>query len=362
MVIGIDGNGGNVDEQVGVSVYTLELLKYFKSKSSKKLEFIVYLRENPKQIMPSESDFFKYEIVKGKTLWLQLYLPIHLISHRKPDVFFSPAHFVPRIGKFKSVVTIHDLSYFYYPNEFLKKDLYKLSRWSKYSVKKAQKVIAVSENTKKDLVKFYDVNPQKITVIYNGFEKVIKKSKKIDIKKPYMLYVGTLQPRKNIGLLISAFDEFVKKHPSFNLVITGKKGWLYEDIFDQVKKLEHKNKIQFTGYVSDEELVYLYQNAFCFVLPSLYEGFGIPVLEAMNYGCPVISSNSSSLPEVGGDACLYFNPEKENELLEQLNLLVNDKQLRQELVKKGKERVKLFSWQKSAVETLKVLKTVAHDN
>ncbi len=362
MLIGIDGNGANVDQPVGVSVYTNELLKYFKTESSKDLRFLVYLREQPKKSLPSESDFFKFAIVRGKTLWLQLYLPIYFITHQKPDIFFSPAHFVPRFGKLKSVVTIHDLSYFYYPNEFLKKDLYKLSRWTKYSVNKALEVIAVSENTKKDLIKHYSVPERKIKVIHNGFEKNIKTPRKINVKKPYIFYVGTLQPRKNISLLITAFDKFVNKHKDFNLVIAGKKGWLYEDIFKQVEKLDHKNKILFTGSVSDEELVYLYQNAFVFVMPSLYEGFGIPVLEAMNYGCPVISSNSSSLPEVGGDACLYFNPEKENELLEQLNLLVDNEQLRQDLIKKGKEQIKKFSWQKSAIRTLEVLKNVAHEN
>lgn len=311
--------------------------------------------------MPRENEYFKYIVIPAKKLWSQVFLPFYLFTHDKPDVFFVPAHYAPRFSTVKTVVTIHDLSYLYYPGEFLKQDLYKLTNWTRYSIAKATKIIAVSQNTKRDLIKNYHAPENKISVIYNGFEKDVVKSKSLSIKKPYILYVGTLQPRKNISLLISAFDKFVKKHPKYSLIIAGKKGWLYDEIFTQVKRLNHSDKIQFTGYVNDQELIYLYQNAECFVLPSLYEGFGIPILEAMSYGCPVISSNASSLPEVGGDACLYFDPQSENQLLEQLEKLLSDDQLRDNLIRSGKQRVKLFSWQKSADQTLEVLEDVFND-
>ena len=154
MVIGIDGNEANVDNHVGVSVYTSEILKYFSTIKDNDIYFEVYLRANPKIFMPKESSNFKYIVVPTKFLWSQIFLPIHLRLYSKIDVFFSPAHYCPRFLKIPLVVTIHDLAYFYFPHEFLKKDLYKLKNWSKYSVFKATRIISVSKTTKKDILKF----------------------------------------------------------------------------------------------------------------------------------------------------------------------------------------------------------------
>jgi glycosyltransferase involved in cell wall biosynthesis len=254
------------------------------------------------------------------------------------------------------VVTIHDLSYVYYPEEFLKRDLHKLTHWTKYSVEKAKKIICVSENTKKDLVKCYNVEEKKIRVIYNGFGKKAPSSKlqAPNSLKPYILYVGTLQPRKNINTLIRAFSEFEKSNPRYKLKIVGKKGWMYEDIYGLVKELKLERDVMFEGYVSETELASLYQNAFCFVLPSFYEGFGIPILEAMSYQCPVIASNTSSLPGIGGNACLYFDPKNTHQLVEKLKEIQNET-VRKGLIEKGNERIKHFSWEKCAKETLEVL-------
>lgn len=362
--IGIDGNEANVKEKVGVSVYTQNLLSFFHKKANKKLHFEVYLRNTPIQSMPSENNYFKYKIIKGKILWSQLFLPLNLLFEKRKDVFFSPAHYIPRFSRTASVVTIHDLSFHYYPDDFLKRDLFKLINWTKYSIKKAKKIIAVSQSTKRDIIKFYDVPEDKIQVIYNGFEKNITKLKvdKKIIKKvkkaPYILYVGTLQPRKNLPTLIDSFSEFVKTNPAFKLIITGKKGWLYKNIFNKISNLKLENKVIFTDFVSDATLKELYKNAFCLVLPSFYEGFGIPVLEAISHGCPVISSDKSSLTEIGGNAALYFDPKDSEQLISQLNNLKNHTDLRNTLINNGKERIKLFSWKKCAKETLALLKSV----
>jgi glycosyltransferase involved in cell wall biosynthesis len=167
--------------------------------------------------------------------------------------------------------------------------------------------------------------------------------------------VGTLQPRKNITTLINGFYHFKKTNPEFKLVIAGKKGWMYENVFKEVEELGLSNDIVFPGFLPDEDIITLYKHAFCFVMPSLYEGFGIPVLEAMSHGCPVISSYASSLPEVGGEASMYFDPTNADDLAHNLHILNSEKGLREELVKKGHERVKSFSWNKCAEETLKVI-------
>ncbi len=369
MIIGIDGNEANVKERVGVSTYTFNLLQYFKQFSQDDLKFRIYLKEKPLPDLPAAASNFDYRVVPGKFLWSQLFLPLELNLNRDFNVFFSPAHYAPRFLSSSFVVTIHDLSYFYYPQEFLKQDLYKLKNWTKYSVAKAKKVIAVSKTTKKDLIKFYNVPDEKIEVIYNGYGKNVRNqiskikniNQKLNVKKnKFLLYVGTLQPRKNLTVLIKAFAVFKKDNPDFRLIIVGKKGWLFDEIFQQVKDLGIEQEVIFTGYIPDSELAELYKNAFCYVMPSLYEGFGIPILEAMSYGCPVISSFSSSLPEVGGEACLYFDPKNEKDLWEKLKEMRENAHLRNELIKKGKERVKLFSWRTCAQETLNVIKNEAN--
>jgi glycosyltransferase involved in cell wall biosynthesis len=327
------------------------------------LRFEVFLKNKPGTNLPSETDFFKYKVVKPDFLWSQISLPLKLKLASIIDIFFSPAHYAPRFYNDKLVVTIHDLSYYYYPLDFLKRDLYKLMNWTKYSVKKAKKIIAVSESTKKDIVKFLDVPKNKIKVIYNGFEKKEANTKgqiKRLITSPYILYVGTLQPRKNLKTLIYAYSYFKKNNREFKLVIAGKKGWLYENILNEVKSLGLVNEILFMDFVNDEKLINLYKNAFCLVLPSFYEGFGIPPLEAMSYHCPVICSDTSSLPEVVGDAALLFDPKSKDELIKCFNSLKNSEDLRIKLIEKGKMRIKKFSWKKCAKETLDILINTAN--
>ena len=174
--------------------------------------------------------------------------------------------------------------------------------------------------------------------------------KKHGVNDKYVLFVGTLQPRKNIARLIEAFSKLNKS--DLNLVIVGKKGWKFEEILAAPEKFGVGNKVKFLDSVTDEDLPAFYKNAICFVLPSLYEGFGLPVLEAMQYGCPVIASNVSSLPEAGGNAALYVDPLDAGDIAKKLELMINDNDLRQKFIKRGYVQVKKFSWEKTARETL----------
>ncbi len=365
--IGIDGNEANVEKRVGVSVYALNLLKYFRKTANRETQFNIYLKNPPLNDLPEENKYFKYQYIPGKFLWSQIYLPLYLYRQKNIDVYFSPAHYLPRFCPVPQVVTIHDLAYLYFPDDFTKKDLWQLKNWTSFSIKKAKQIIAVSKTTKKDIVKNYQVEENKIRVIYNGYEKISQKLKvksqkynsKVKSKEPFILFVGTIQPRKNLEVLVDAFDKFTQTNKNFKLVIVGKKGWLYENIFEKVKTINLEKKVIFTDYVTDEELIWFYKNAFCLVLPSFYEGFGIPVLEAMNFDCPVVASYSSSLPEIGGDASLYFDPKNPDDLLDKLNSLKQNQESRKELITKGRQRIKDFSWEKCGKETLDViLKTV----
>lgn len=369
MMIGIDGNEANVEKKVGVSVYTANLLYEFYRKASSDLQFKIYLRKPPLFDLPPASDWFRYEVVPGAIAWSQLFLPLSLYTKGGLRTFFSPAHYTPRFCPVPLVVTIHDLAYEYFPQEFLAKDLYKLKNWTVHAVNQAKKIIAVSINTKKDLIKFYKLPEDKIEVVYNGYEKKLtannfKLKAKNNMDKyrlnnqEYILYVGTLQPRKNVKFLIDSFPQIKKLYPQIKLVICGKKGWLYNEILDLIDQIEFKNDIVLTGFVSDEELATLYSHAFCLAMPSLYEGFGIPILEAFNFSCPVVSSFASSLPEIGADSCLYFDPHDKNNFVDKIVELHQNKTLKAQLTAKGKKRLTEFSWRKCAEESLAVITSV----
>jgi len=259
-----------------------------------------------------------------------------------------------------------DLSYIFFPSLFKKSDLYQLENWTKYSVKRAKMILTISEASKRDIMRIYDIAQEKIVVTYPGLKKTYSLNnmelleKKYHISGDYILFVGTLQPRKNIEKLIEGFSNVVKKHPKLTLVVVGKHGWLYEDILKAPKKYGIEEKVKFISFVPDQDLASFYKQALCYVLPSLYEGFGLPVLEAMAYDCPVITSNISSLPEAGGDAALYVDPKNVDDIAEKILMLVENPSLRRELIEKGKKQIKKFSWEKCAKETLEVLTAVGN--
>ena len=360
MIIGIDGIEANVEEKVGVSVYTAQLLSYFQSIANVDTQFIVYLRSAPLENLPKETDYFRYEIVRQKGLWRDVFFPIHLHTHKKIDVLFCPAHYIPRFCPVPTIVTIHDLAYEFFPHEFKKEDLFKLKNWTRHAVRKSKGVIAVSKTTALDLQKLYDVPSQKITTIYNGYASVGRPSdetiKSFGLKSyKYFLYIGTLQPRKNIPTLIQAFALYHKTHPDIKLVIVGRKGWMYDSIFEEVKRLNIEDSVVFTGYV--KSLKMFYTNAIAYILPSLYEGFGLPVIEAMHYECPVIVSDTPALMEVSDGACLSF-PAHDTIALAQALEKISQLSVRKALIAKGTKRAKHFSWDKTAKQTLDIIKQI----
>jgi len=370
MIIGVDGNEANIQMRVGVNEYLFRLLHEFAQTAHSEQEFVVFLKNEPLSEMPAPSEYFRYIVIGPSRLWLHLGLTRYLALHPNVcDVFFAPAHYSPLICPVPLVVTIHDLAYEMFPDDFLKKDRYKLSDWTKRSVKKARAVIAVSENTKKDITQIYHTNEQKIRVVYNGFTPPKKEAsttvvtdvlKKVGVEtNGYIVALGTLQPRKNITFLIDAYQQLRKQDAQFaashKLVIIGKQGWKYKKILSS--KYTKDKTIIFTGYVSDLEKNILLRQAHSFVFPSLYEGFGIPLLEAMANRCPVLCSNTSSMSEIGVDACLYFDPTSQQSFLKQFNALKN-KKVRSKLIRKGANRTHDFSWSKCSKETLQVISKV----
>ena len=318
--------------------------------------------------MPQESKNWKYKVIKPRKLWTQIGLPLALYSQRlRPKVFFTPSHYAPRFSPVPTAISIMDVAYLRFPELFTKHDLYQLTNWTKYSVRQAKRIFTISESSKNDIINQYHISPEKVVVTYPGIKILKRKNKnenmeelkkKFNISRNYVLFVGTLQPRKNVARLIDAFAKL--RNEDLDLVLVGKKGWLYEEILEAPKKFNVADKVKFLDFVSDEDLPGLYQNALVYVLPSLYEGFGLPVLEAMKYGCPVITSNISSLPEAGGDAAVYVDPTDSNDIAKKIEEVISNESLRESMIEKGYMQIKKFDWKKTAGQTLEVLEEIAN--
>lgn len=297
-----------------------------------------------------------------KLLWPFVHLPYHCFfgNNREITQFFN--FVVPPGVRGKCVTVIHDMAYMAYPETVNKKTQNWLRLTMKGSCRRADAVVTVSEFSKREIIRYLGVSPEKITVVYNGVDlgfyrpdygedQVELAKKKYHIAGEYFLYLGTLEPRKNVERIIEAYA-LLKEEGNVQLpflVIAGGKGWLYETIFERVKELDLENQIIFTGYVAERDVPLLMNGARAFLFPSLYEGFGIPPIEAMACGTAVITSNAASLPEVVGEAAIKVDPYRIDELAVAMGQIASDDELRERLRKTGLEHVQKYTWHNAAV-------------
>lgn len=368
LTIGVDANEANVIDRVGISEYAYQILtKLYQLRKNEEFShsFIIYLKSKPLDVMPKTTSWWKYKIVKPSKFWTQVGLPVNLFLQNNADVFLTLTHYAPRFSPIPTIVSVMDLSFLHFPSTFKKDDLYQLKNWTKYSVLNSKKVITISQSSKDDIIKFYKVPESKVQVVHLGLKEINMESsskslREFGINQKFILFVGTLQPRKNIVSLIKAYAILPQAlKDSHQLVIVGKKGWLYDEILSAPAKFGVEERTLFLDYVTDQDLPNFYKSAEVFVLPSLYEGFGLPILEAMRYGCPVLTSNVSSLPEAGGEAALYFDPEDIEDISEKLAKVLQDSELRSKMKEKGLVHYKKFTWDKAAKEVLKAVESVA---
>jgi GT2 family glycosyltransferase/glycosyltransferase involved in cell wall biosynthesis len=361
----------------GIGRYVLELMKGLLS-IDKKSKYFFYQYSHYKIIKPIESQNAQYIIPKfqseGRTarIFWEQFIFAKKIKDNKIDVFHGPSFMIPFFLDCPSIITVHDLTFLHYPKGFTFPTLLYYKTFFRYSLKKASMIIADSKATKQDLMKYCGMHPNKIKVIYlgvdNQFTIIDDKKRKESVVKKYMLpeffflFTGLLSPRKNVEGVIQAYAQLMKdeKNIQHKLVIVGNKGWLYEPIFELVKKLQIEDKVIFTGYVDTEDLPVFYNLAEALLFPSFYEGFGLPILEAMACGCPVITSNISSMPEVAGEAAILINPRNICEIQEGMKTIISDKEVKTRLIKRGLEQVKGFSWENTAKETLDLYKRVSN--
>jgi glycosyltransferase involved in cell wall biosynthesis len=302
------------------------------------------------------------------TLWTQCCIP-RIASTVKMDLFWGPCHHLPLFmpNNIKMVLTVHDIVHMLFPHTMSLSGLVIERLLMRRSIRKADYVIASSVSTASGIQENYQVEPTKLSVVYPGcytFSEYLHSPIPDDEKLPrkYFLFVGTIEPRKNLRAILGAFALLDAERENVNLVVVGNIGWKTKDIMSLLKAHRYRSRIHFTGYVDDARLSFIYRNAFCLLYPSLYEGFGFPVLEAMTYGVPVITSNVSSMPEVAGDATLLVDPNDVNGLADAMNNILVNGDMRNIMIFKGYERVRKFSWKQCAEETLGIFKKVQSGN
>lgn len=389
MLIGIDASRALRPQRTGTEHYSLQVIRYLLSIAPHH-RFRLYCHQPPpgdlfwaddQQAAPA-ADRAEPElrVIPFPRLWTHVRLSAE-VMRRPPDVFFVPAHTLPLVHPRASVVTVHDLGYRYFPEAHRRADRWYLDLTTRFSAATAAHVLADSQATRQDLVRWYGLDPGRITVVYLGRDERLKPVfdpgaraavlQRLGIgdgrpDPPFVLYVGTLQPRKNLERLIEAFARILPAveaaWPGLQLVLAGRVGWLADGILRRVDALGLQSRVRFPGFVADADLPALLSAALVFAFPSLHEGFGFPVLEAQACGVPVLTSSTSSLPEVAGDGALLVDPLDVDAIAAGLQRLLLDAELRTSLAAAGQENLKRFSWQRCAQETLAVLEAVGSDH
>lgn len=365
MLIGIDASRAPVAQRTGTENYSLFLIRAL-LKLDTRNRYRLYFNTPPAPDLFPSADNVEMRCMPFPRLWTHLRLSWEMAT-RPPDVLFVPAHVLPLFHPRRSVVTVHDLGYLYYPQAHTRWAREYL-RWSTcYNARSAAHAIVDSHATQRDLLQHCRAAPERVSVVYPGCDSDVALYSAAEtaaileryrIPSPYVIYVGTLQPRKNIGGLLDAFAQVAARGGAAHLAIVGKQGWLYESLYAHVRRLGLEGRVHFTGYVPQEHLSALLQGAQAFVLPSLYEGFGLPVLEAMACGTPVICSNAGSLPEVAGDAAVLVDPQDTGQLTQALVRVLGDAEMRRDLTQRGLRQAKRFSWEQCARQTLEILEAV----
>lgn len=374
--IGFDGSRLSVSERTGTENYSAEILRHLAAIAGDD-QIVVYLNAPPdsaesarRRLVPTIPDGTRTSVrsIPLPRLWTHARLSWEL-SRRPPDVLFVPAHVVP-LRHPPTVVTIHDLGYLVEPDAHPPADRVLLDLTTRWSVRVARRVIAISEATRQALIGAYRIPDEKIRVVRHGVSprfrrvdpaEVARVSARYHLPERYVLTVGTIQPRKNLPRLVAAMDHVRAFGLPHRLVIAGKRGWLADRVAAEIAAAGPGRMPLMLGYVANDDLPALYSGADAFVLPSRYEGFGMPLLEALACGTPALVSDRGALPEVAGDAALVVPATDSRAIGVGLTRLLGDQSLRSRQIDAGIARVGAFSWDRTARETLAVLQEVVRE-
>ncbi len=368
MIIGIDASRATTGQRTGTEAYATFLIRALIPLAAERGHTLrLYFNQPPPDGLFPEWRGVEHVVIPLRRMWTHARLG-HELRSRPPDVFFTPAHVIPVGIRCPAVATIHDLGYEYFPEAHPRRQLSYL-RWStRHNARAGRRVIADSQATRDDLLKFYATAPARIAVIYPGRDPELKRVDdptaiaaalaKYGIQSPYLLYLGTLQPRKNLVRLVEAFVTS-ELYAGYSLVLAGKHGWLADPLLAAIRGRPSAvgGRILLPGYIGETEKDALLSGATALLFPSLYEGFGFPILEAQACGTPVLCSNTSSLPEVAGDGALLVDPLDTAALAAAMRRLTADASLRDALIARGYANLGRFTWDEAARQTLAVLES-----
>jgi glycosyltransferase involved in cell wall biosynthesis len=360
--IAIDASRSTVARSTGTEHYSHQLIRHliqFNEQRENPHELILYFRDEPAPELLPAAEHVTVRVIPFPRMWTHIRFAAALWTE-KHDLVFVPAHTLPFWFPGKAVVTVHDLGYKHFPAAHPASQLRYLDWSTRYSAGRAARIFADSKATASDLMQFYGVPESRIDVIYPGVEAPREGidhglRAKYNLPVQYFLFIGTLQPRKNIARIVEAYAIWRRANPesSIGLVLAGQKGWLFDPAW-----VEGVEGVTVTGYIDEADKAGLMRQAHTLVFPSLYEGFGFPVIEAMYARTPVIASQTSSLPELVGDAGLLVNPLDVNEIATALDLLTRRDDLRHNLIHKGLQQARRFSWAATAQHALRVFDAV----
>lgn len=357
MLIGIDTSRTTKPKLTGTEYYSIEIIKKL-AEIDHNNRYLLYAQLDPAERLGTLPNNFKTKIMPFPKLWSQVRLSWEMLW-KKPDVLFVPSHTVPIIHPKNTVVTLHDLGFKHFP-ELYSSDELAYHNWTmNFSAHAAREIITPSEFTRQDLIKTYDLDPDKIHVVWHGFDKDRFCPNPNIKKKNYILFIGRIEEKKNIRNMIKAYAMLRKEAKiTHQLVLAGSPGFGYDGIKAEIAKLpqEIRKDIIETGYISEKDYIHRLQEADIFLFTTNFEGFGMPIIEAFACGTPVITSNVSSMPEIAGNAALLVDPQKPYQIAAAISKLINDTNFKKSLALKGRVRSGLFSWDKAAVQTLEVIK------
>lgn len=376
MIIGIDASRANKIYKTGTEWYSYHLIQELKKITDPKDQFILYSQEKLCSDLGNLPSNWQSRILRWppKKLWTQVRLSWEM-WRRPPELLFVPAHTIPLIHPKKVVTTCHDVAFLRLPSVYSRLAIKYHEFAIKFAVKHAIKIITVSEFTKNELIEFFKISPERVAVVRNGYDRerykliedrgvVEQVLQKYNLRQPYILYLGRLELKKNTPGLVQAFgilqhsSRFMPHNPELKLLLIGQPGFGFEKVTEAIVESNLHNEIIMLGWVDEADLPYLMAGAKLFVFPSFYEGFGIPVLEAMACGVPVVASDIPALREVAGEAAYFIDSYSPENIAEGISLVLGDEHLQEDLKIHGLARAEDFSWEKCAKETWEVLESI----